>query len=403
VATPLVQNYVESNLLVRDRTSHRLRRTPPSGIRRFFDILATMPEVISLGIGEPNFVTPNHIIDAGVASLRAGHTGYTSNCGMIELRTLLSDYLAGLYGVRYDPKQEILITVGASEALHLAIMATIDAGDEVIIPEPCYVAYSACVAFAGGIPVAVPTYAQYNFEVTAEQIAAVVTPRTRAILINYPNNPTGAVMSHERLLEIANLAERYNLLVLSDEIYDRLVYGVEHTCFPTLPGMRDQTLLLGGFSKAFAMTGWRIGFVCGPADIMSGLHKIHQYIIMSAPTQAQYGGIAALTDPQTEKSVQAMIVEYDRRRRAVVDGLNQIGLDCFEPYGAFYAFPSVRRTGLTSEQFSEMLLLEEKVAVVPGNAFGASGEGYVRCSYTTSMQDIEEALHRMEHFVDRHS
>ncbi|MFQ5856936.1 MAG: pyridoxal phosphate-dependent aminotransferase, partial [Anaerolineae bacterium] len=359
------------------------------------------PEVISLGIGEPDFVTPEHIIDAGVASLREGHTGYTSNSGMIELRELISDHLAERYGVHYDPEQEVLITVGVSEALHLAALATVDAGDEVIVPQPCFVAYAACVLFADGVPVPIPTYVEHDFQVTAEQIEAVITPRTQALLIGYPNNPTGAVMSRERLLEIADLAERYDLLVISDELYDRLVYGVEHTCFSALHGMRERTLLLGGFSKDFAMTGWRIGFACGPADLMSGLRKIHQYIIMSAPTPAQYAAIAALTDPRSKASVQSMLEAYDRRRRVIVDGLNDIGLDCFEPHGAFYAFPSVERTGLSSEEFSEKLLLEEQVAVVPGNAFGAGGEGYVRCAYTASMEDIEEALNRMERFVKR--
>ena len=389
--------------VVRDRLSRRVRETPPSGIRRFFDILATMPEVISLGIGEPDFVTPEHITEAGVTSLHEGHTGYTSNSGMIELRQLISDLLADRYGVRYDPDQEILITVGGSEALHLSALATLDAGDEVIVPQPSFVAYPACVLFAGGVPVPIPTYVEYDFQVTAEQIEAAITPRTRGLLIGYPNNPTGAVMSRRRLLEIADLAERYDLLVMSDELYNRLVYGMEHTCFAALPGMRERTLLVGGFSKEFAMTGWRIGFACGPADLMSGLRKIHQYIIMSAPTPAQYAAIAALADPQSEASVQSMLDAYDSRRRVIVDGLNAIGLDCFEPRGAFYAFPSVERTGLSSEEFSERLLMEEEVAVVPGNAFGAGGEGYVRCSYTASMSDIEEALNRMERFVARYA
>lgn len=393
---------LQTRPLARERLSRRVRETPPSGIRRFFDILATMPEVISLGIGEPDFVTPHHIIDAGITSLREGYTSYTSNSGMLELRQLVSDHLARLYGVHYDPEKEILITVGVSEALHLATLALIDAGDEVIVPQPCFVAYTACVAFAGGVPITIPTVVEHDFQVTAEQIEAVITPRTRALLIGYPNNPTGAVMSRERLTEIADLAERYDLLVISDEIYDRLVYGVSHTCFPTLPGMRERTLLLGGFSKDFAMTGWRLGFACGPADLMSGLRKIHQYIIMSAPTPAQHAAIVALTDPRSETSVRSMVEEYDRRRRVIVDGLNEIGLACFEPRGAFYAFPSVESTGLSSEAFSEKLLLEEQVAVVPGNAFGAGGEGYVRCAYTASMEDIQEALNRMERFVRRY-
>ncbi len=397
-----VQSRLRQRPTVRERLSRRVRETPPSGIRRFFDILATMPDVISLGIGEPDYSTPAHIIAAGVASLDAGYTSYTSNSGMLELRELVSDYLADLYGVRYDPEKEILITVGVSEALHLATLATVDAGVEVIVPQPSFVAYTASVLFADGAPVTIPTYVEHDFQVTGEQIEAAITPRTRALLIGYPNNPTGAVMSRERLLEIADAAERYDLLVYSDEIYDRLVYGVDHTCFAALPGMRERTLLLGGFSKAFAMTGWRLGFACGPADVMQGLRKIHQYIIMSAPTAAQHAAMSALRDSRSATSVQEMVSEYDRRRRVIVDGLNDIGLDCFEPRGAFYAFPSVERTGLSSEEFSERLLREEQVAVVPGSAFGAGGEGYVRCSYTASMGDIEEALRRMERFVKRH-
>ncbi|MBS1253546.1 MAG: putative N-acetyl-LL-diaminopimelate aminotransferase [Anaerolineales bacterium] len=397
------QSRLRQRPVVRERLSGRVRETPPSGIRRFFDILATMPDVISLGIGEPDYATPDHIIEAGVDSLQAGYTSYTSNSGMVELRRLASDYLVDLYGVRYDPEHEILITVGVSEALHLAALATVDPGDEVIVPQPCFVAYAASVLFADGVPVTIPTYVEHDFQVTAEQIEAAITPRTRALLLGYPNNPTGAVMNRERLLEIADVAERHDLLVFSDEIYDRLVYGVEHTCFPALPRMRERTLLLGGFSKAFAMTGWRLGFACGPADIMQGLRKIHQYIIMSAPTPAQHAAISALTDPRSEESVATMVGEYDRRRRVIVDGLNDMGLDCFEPRGAFYAFPSVERTGLSSEAFSEKLLREEQVAVVPGSAFGAGGEGFVRCAYTASMDDIEEALRRLERFVGRHT
>ncbi len=398
-----IPTQLQNRPATRERLAERVRATPPSGIRRFFDILATMPEVISLGIGEPDFVTPEHITEAGINSLREGHTGYTSNSGMIELRQLISDHLARRYGVRYDPEQEILITVGGSEALHLSALATLDTGDEVIVPQPSFVAYTACVLFASGVPVPIPTYVENDFQVTADQIEAVIAPRTKALLVGYPNNPTGAVMSRERLTEIADVAERYDLLVISDELYDQLVYGVEHVCFAALPGMRARTLLIGGFSKDYAMTGWRIGFVCGPAELMSGLRKIHQYIIMSAPTPAQYAAISALSDPRSEESVRTMVEAYDRRRRVIVDGLNAIGLDCFEPRGAFYAFPSVARTGLTSEEFSEKLLLEEQVAVVPGNAFGAGGEGYVRCAYTASMPDIEEALNRMARFVARYS
>lgn len=389
-----------ATLATRERIAERVRAVPPSGIRKFFDIIATMKDVISLGIGEPDFVTPQPIIRAGIRSLEMGQTGYTSNSGILELRQLLSQHLARLYGVEYEPEAEILITVGVSEALHLAMLATIGPGDEVIVPEPSFVAYVPSVVFAGGTPVTIPTYVENDFQVTAEEIERYITPRTKAVLIGYPNNPTGAVMTRQRLLEIASLAEKYDLLVFSDELYDRLVYGIEQTCFPSLPGMRDRTVLLGGFSKNYAMTGWRVGYACGPADLIAGLRKIHQYIIMSAPTMAQVAAIEALKSG--EESVQAMRAEYDRRRRVIVDGLNAIGLPCFEPRGAFYAFPDIRRTGLSSEEFSERLLFEEKVAVVPGNAFGPSGEGYVRCVYAASMENIQAALRRIERFVNRY-
>ncbi len=377
--------------------SNRVKSVPPSGIRRFFDIAATMDEVISLGIGEPDFVTPPRIVAAGVESLHAGQTGYTSNSGILELREVLSDHLDSLYGVRYDP-EEILITVGVSEAVLLALMALVEPGDEVIIPEPCFVAYGPTVVFAGGTPVYVPTFAEDNFEVTAEAIEAAITPRTRVLFIGFPNNPTGAVMSRERMLEVAAVAERHNLFVLSDEIYDRLVYGVEHVCVPALPGMRERSILLGGFSKNYAMTGWRLGYACGPAELIGALRKMHQYIIMSAPTTAQVAAITAIRDCQDD--VEHMRQSYDQRRRVIVDGLNQIGLPTFEPKGAFYCFPDIRSTGLTSEEFAEGLLEAHHVACVPGSAFGPSGEGFLRIAYATSMVKIEEALTRIEAFVD---
>ncbi|MBA3532127.1 MAG: aminotransferase class I/II-fold pyridoxal phosphate-dependent enzyme [Ardenticatenales bacterium] len=355
-----------------------------------------MQDVISLGIGEPDFVTPAAIIDAGIESLRAGQTGYTSNSGILELRKVLADYLDALYGVRYDP-EEILITVGVSEALMLAMMTLVEPGDEVIIPEPCFVAYGPSVVFAGGTPVYVPTRVENNFEVTGEDIERAITPKTKLIFIGYPNNPTGAVMSRERMLEVAAVAERHDLLVLSDEIYDRLVYGTEHVCFPALPKMQERSLLLGGFSKNFAMTGWRLGYVCGPAEIIAGLRKMHQYVIMSAPTTAQVAAITALKTCQDD--VERMRQSYDERRRVIVAGLNTIGLPTFEPKGAFYCFPDVRPTGLSDEDFAEGLLQEHHVALVPGSAFGPSGDGYVRCAYATSMTNIEEALGRIEDFV----
>jgi len=385
---------------MRDFISQRVRSVPPSGIRRFFDIIATMKDIISLGVGEPDFVTPQPIIQAGIRSLEEGRTSYTSNSGMIELREALAEHLARLYGVEYDPETEILITVGVSEAMHISLLAVVEPGDEVIVPEPCFVAYKPGVILAGGTPVVVPARVENDFQVTAQQIEAAITPRTKALLIGYPNNPTGAVMSRERLMEIAQLAEKYDLIVLSDEIYDRLVYGMEHTCFASLPGMRDRTLLLGGFSKAYAMTGWRIGYVAGQAGIIGQIFKVHQYAIMCAPTTGQIAAIEALRNG--EEHVQRMVAEYGRRRKLVVQGLREIGLPCFEPRGAFYAFPSIEGTGLSSGELSEKLLFEEKVAVVPGTAFGECGEGFIRCAYAASMEDIEEALRRMERFVKRH-
>lgn len=383
--------------MTRERLSARVQSVPPSGIRRFFDIAATMDNVISLGIGEPDFVTPYTITQAGIRSLQQGKTAYTSNSGTIELRQELQKHLDHLYGLNYDPENELLITVGVSEALQNAMLATIDPGDEVIIPEPCFVAYGPSVVFAGGVPVYVSTSVEQEFQVTRAAIEAAITPKTKAILIGYPNNPTGAVMSRERLLEIAALAEQYDLLVFSDEIYDRLVYGVEHTSFAQLPGMRDRTILLGGFSKAYAMTGWRLGWLAASAEIANAVRKIHQYAIMSAPTVAQYAGLAAL---QTgEEDVQRMVSEYDRRRQVIVAGLRQIGLPTFEPQGAFYVFPQVSSLGLTSEAFVEGLLYGEKVAVVPGDAFGPSGAGFVRMCYATSMDNIETALERIERYV----
>jgi aminotransferase len=385
---------------MREFVAGKVRAVPPSGIRRFFDIAATMDDVISLGIGEPDFDTPAAIVRAGVDSLAAGETHYTSNSGILELRIALSEHLERLYGVRYDPETELLITVGVSEALYLALAATVEHGDEVIVPEPCFVSYNPEVIFAGGTPVNVCTSAGNDFQVLAPQIEEVIGAKTKSLLLGYPNNPTGAVMSHERLLEIARLAEEHDLLVISDEIYDRLVYGVEHTCFASLPGMHRRTILLGGFSKAYAMTGWRIGYAAAPAEILSAMRKVHQYTIMSAPTTAQHAALEALR--HGDPAVQEMRARYDRRRRLIVDGLNNIGLRCFEPRGAFYAFPSIAATGMTDEEFSERLLMEEKVACVPGSAFGTCGAGHVRCSYATAYHQIEEALERMARFAQRH-
>lgn len=385
------------NDMIRERLSQRVQRVPPSGIRRFFDIAATMPDVISLGVGEPDFVTPDAIRTAAIRSIEQGYTAYTSNSGIFELRVAVAEHIERLYGVRYDPETELLITVGVSEALQAAMLATIDDGDEVIVPEPCFVAYPASVQFADGTVVSVATSVENNFQVTAASIEAAITPRTRALLIGYPNNPTGAVMNREGLAAIARVAERHDLLVMSDEIYDRLVYGVTHTCFAALPNMRERTILLGGFSKAYAMTGWRLGWMAAPADITAAVRKVHQYGIMSAPTMSQYAGLEALRSG--EEAVASMTAEYDRRRQVIVGGLNQIGLPTFEPRGAFYAFPQVGHLGLTSEEFVERLLIEHEVAAVPGDAFGASGAGFVRMCYATSMDKIETALERIERFV----
>lgn len=383
--------------MTRDRIARRVQVVPPSGIRRFFDIAATMPDVISLGIGEPDFVTPAPFRAAAIRSLNEGRTAYTSNAGLYELRVALAEHLSRLYGVSYDPETELLITVGVSEAMQVAMLATINDGDEVIVPEPSFVAYPATVAFADGTPVFVRTSVDNAFQVTGAAIAQAITPRTRAILIGYPSNPTGAVMPRERLLEIAALAEQHDLLVFSDEIYDRLVYDTEHTCFAALPGMRDRTVLLGGFSKAYAMTGWRLGWVAAPADVTAAIRKIHQYAIMSAPTASQYAGLEAIL--HGEAAVGEMVAEYDRRRRVIVAGLNEIGLPTFEPRGAFYCFPQISHLGLTSEDFSQRLLMEQQVAVIPGDAFGPSGAGFVRACYATAMDKIETALDRIDTFV----
>lgn len=387
-----------------ERLSQRICQVPPSAIRRFFDIAATMDDVISLGIGEPNFVTPRPILEAGLQSMHRGETAYTSNAGTIELRTAISDMLQRRYnGPAYDPEKEVLVTVGVSEAMYLAMQAILDPGDEVIVPQPCFVSYTADVILAGGVVVDVPTYAANDFVLTPEQIEGAITPRTKALLIGYPCNPTGAVMNREELLAIAQVVEKHDLLVISDEIYDRLVYGDHrHVMFASLPGMAERTIHLGGMSKDYAMTGWRIGYAAGPADLLGAMRKIHQYLIMSAPTAGQAAALTALLDPRAEEAVQEMVASYDERRRLIVSGLNEIGLDCFEPKGAFYAFPSVRRTGMDEHEFAERLLLEEKVAVIPGSGFGRGGEGHVRCAYAASKENIEQALERMYRFMRRH-
>lgn len=381
------------------RLSEKVAMLKPSGIRMFFEIAATMKDVISLGIGEPDFNTPEPIIQAGIEALKRGETHYTSNHGLLVLRQAISDHLKRLYGVEYFAQSEIVVTVGVSEALYLVFAAMLDPDDEVIIPTPCFVSYQAEVSLAGGVPVEVATYVEDHFIPRIEDIEAAITPKTRAIFIGSPSNPTGAVYPREFLLKLAALVEQHDLVVISDEIYDRLVYGTEHVCFASLPGMQERTVLMGGFSKAYAMTGWRIGYAAGPKEIISGMVRVHQYSIMSAPTVSQYAALTALM--VGEPYVQEMLHEYNRRRLLVVNSLNAIGLKTFEPKGAFYAFPDLRSTGLSDDEFCNRLLKEEHVAIVPGNSFGDAGLGFARVSYATSYERIEEALTRIDRFVKR--
>ena len=386
---------------MRNFVSRRVATVPPSAIRRFFEILNTMDDVISLGIGEPDFVTPDHISQAGIDSLNAGYTGYSCNAGSLELRELIVAQLQDLYGTTYDPQSEVVVTVGASEAITDFMIATLDPGDEVIVPQPCFVSYVPSVVFAGGAPVIVDARYEDGFAVRAADIEAQITPRTKVLFLSYPSNPTGAVVSREEMLKIAALARQHDLLVLSDEIYARLIYGVEHVCVASLPGMWERTVHVGGFSKSYAMTGWRIGFIAGPQEIMAAIAKVHQYVIMCAPTVAQYAAIQALK--HGEPDVQRMVAEYDRRRQFIVKGFNSIGLPTVEPHGAFYCFPKISAVGMSDEEFAERLLLEERVALVPGSAFGATGNGHVRACYAAQMEEIEEALARIGRFVEKHA
>ena len=377
--------------------SDRVRALPSSGIRRFFELIANMDGVISLGVGEPDFVTPERFSKAAFDAVSRGETHYTSNYGLPELRQAVSDHLERLYGLRYDPRNEVLITVGVSEGLMLALMAILNPGDELLSPNPYYVAYLPTCQLAGGTFVPVATGMETEFRVTARDLEAHCTDRTKAILLGYPSNPTGAQMTREGLVQIADLAARRDLIVVSDEIYDRLSYDIPHTCFPSLPGMRERSILLGGVSKAFAMTGWRVGWACAPADLLEAMMKIHQFVIMSAPTPSQHAALEAIR--HGEEDAQRMIADFDARRRLIVAGLNDMGLTCFDPHGAFYAFPSVRSTGLDDVEFAERLLLEEKVAVIPGSSFGDCGRGHVRCCYAAPRDAIEEALERIRRFV----
>ncbi len=388
----------------RHHFSQKVQAIPPSGIRRFFELIANMDSpsaqgrsVISLGVGEPDFVTPERFSRAAFEAVGRGETHYTSNYGLSELRQAIAGHLERLYGVRYDPHDEIVVTTGVSEGLLLATHALLDPGDELLCPDPYYVAYLPCCVLAGGTFVPVPTSMEHGFRVSAHDLEARVSDRTKAILLGYPANPTGAQMTRDDLAEIADLAARRDLIVISDEIYDRLSYGIPHTCFASLPGMRERTVLLGGFSKAYAMTGWRVGWVCAPADLLEAMMKVHQYIIMSAPTPSQFAALEAIRNG--EEDAQRFIAEFDARRRLIVPGLSSIGLTTFEPQGAFYAFPSVRSTGLDDVQFAERLLQEAKVAVIPGSAFGECGRGHVRVCYAAPQPVLEEALERIERFV----
>jgi aminotransferase len=389
------------DMLKREILSQRVRQIKPSGIRKFFDIINTMPDVISLGVGEPDYVTPEHIRRAGIRSIQEGRTRYTSNYGTLELREEIAAMLQRRYGLSYSSQSQILVTVGVSEGVDLAVRTLVDPGDEVISLDPGYVAYEADILLAGGVPIPVPTYAEYDFGVRAAEVAAAITPRTKVILIGNPNNPTGAVVSRAELEGIARLAIEHDLMVVVDEVYSRLVYGTEHVCIATMPGMQERTVLLDGFSKAYAMTGWRVGYVAAPVPVLEAMLKVHQYSIMCVGTAAQEAALEALRNGETE--VQAMHDDYERRGRMFVEGLRRIGLPCCEPRGAFYAFPYIGGTGMSDDEFAEKLLFEEKVAVVPGSAFGEAGASYVRTAYCTAYDQLEEALVRIERFVKRYT
>lgn len=381
------------------RLSQRVKQLPPSPIRRFFGLVESMPDAISLSIGEPDFVTPWRVREAGIFSVEKGYTHYTANLGLIELRREISIYLQRRFGLEYNPENEIMVTVGVSEGLDLAMRTLLNEGERVVVPQPSYVAYPAAVTLAGGEPAIVSTRVEENFQLTAEQFEeTVVQSGARVALIGYPNNPTGAILPKERLQSLADVAERHGLLMISDEIYLELTYGREPVSFAALPRMKERTILLNGFSKAFAMTGWRLGYIAAPAELIEAMNKIHAYTCMCAPTGAQKAAIEALQSGMNE--VDRMRAEYDQRRRVIVNRLRDMGLSCFEPEGAFYAFPSIAHTGLSSNEFAERLLMEHRVAVVPGSGFGESGEGYIRCCYATSMPQIEEAMVRMRRFID---
>ncbi|WP_270169618.1 aminotransferase class I/II-fold pyridoxal phosphate-dependent enzyme [Paenibacillus sp. SYP-B4298] len=384
-----------------DYLSPVVQSIKPSGIRRFFDLVSESKDsdMITLGVGEPDFVTPWHVREACVYSLEKGKTQYTSNAGMPELRHAIAGYLEERFSVRYDPGNEILVTVGGSEAIDLALRVLINPGDEILVPEPCYISYSPITSISGGVPVGIETFAKDNFKLTAESLKASLTPRSKVLVLCYPSNPTGGIMTYEDWLPIAKIVEEHDLIVITDEIYAELTYGSNHVSFASLPGMKDRSILVSGFSKAFAMTGWRMGYACGHPDLISAMLKVHQYTVMCAPVMGQVAALEALTNGLDE--MKKMMDSYNQRRRLVVRGFRDIGLDCHEPQGAFYAFPSIESTGLSSEVFAERLLREHKVAAVPGNVFGKGGEGFIRCSYATSVSQLTEAIDRIGHFVHK--
>lgn len=378
--------------------SKRVQDIKPSGIRKFFDILETMTDAISLGVGEPDFQTPWHIRDAGIYSLEKGFTKYTSNAGMTDLRREICAYLKRRFDLGYDPDHQVLVTVGGSEAIDLAIRCITNPGDEILVPEPSFVCYGPIAELASGVPVPIPLTADNEFRLSPEQLEAVITPKTKALVLPYPSNPTGGIMERENLEALAPILKAHGIVVISDEIYAELTYGQHHVSMANIPGMYEQTLVVNGMSKSYSMTGWRLGYVCGPQELIAQMTKIHQYAIMSAPTTSQYAAVEALKNG--DEDIERMKEEYDGRRRYLVDGLRKLGLSCFEPKGAFYVFPCIRSTGLSSEEFCEQLLVQQKVACIAGNAFGESGEGFVRMCYAASMQDLEEALKRIGAFLD---
>lgn len=384
---------------MRNPLNQKVQAIKPSGIRRFFEIANEIPGVISLGVGEPDFDTPWVIREEGMYTLQKGFTFYTANAGLMELRQEISNYLYRKYNLSYSAKDEVLVTVGGSEAIDLALRAMLDPGDEVIVPEPSYVSYVPCVALADGVPVTIPLQEAHQFRLQPEELEAAITSKTKIVVLSYPNNPTGAIMNQEDLEAIAKVIIDNDLYVISDEIYSELSYQEEHISIASLPGMAERTIVINGFSKAFAMTGWRLGYAAGPKVILQEMTKIHQFAIMAAPTSSQYAGIAALRD--CDRDVQEMRESYNQRRRYLMNALKELNLPCFEPYGAFYVFPNISEFGMTSEEFATQLVLEEKVAVVPGSAFGDSGEGFIRISYAYSIEELREAFLRVGHFIER--